>query len=124
MSVMHFALRLSRETLARMPHSMDFAVLFLSVSFVSATQPFNRVVQVGDYASETQTWDRPENMTTTRNNITVSTANGTAVGADLVSNAAAALAAASMVWESSNSAYAAQTLIAAKDLYSFAQAVS
>ena len=82
------------------------------------------MLQVGDYASETSTWDRPENMTTTRSNITVSTANGTAAGADLVSNAAAALAAASLVWESSNSAYAAQTLIAAKDLYSFAQAVS
>ena len=81
--------------------------------------------QVGDYASEMETWDRPENMTTARANITISTANGTtATGADLVGNAAAALAAASIVWESANSTYAAETLIAAKDLYTFAQSVS
>ncbi len=70
------------------------------------------------------TWDRPENMTTTRTNITISTANSTsAQGADLVGNAAAALAAASIVWETTNSTYAAEALIAAKDLYTFAQTV-
>lgn len=64
-------------------------------------------------------------MTTTRPNITISTVNATTTAAaDLVGNAAAALAAASMVWESVNSAYAAQTLLAAKDLYTFAQSVS
>jgi hypothetical protein len=83
-----------------------------------------QIDQVGDYASEMDTWDRPENMTTTRTNITISTANGTsATGADLVGNAAAALAAASIVWETTNSAYAAEALIAAKDLYTFAQTV-
>ena len=70
------------------------------------------------------TWDRPENMTTARTNITISTANSTsATGADLVGNAAAALAAASIVWETTNSTYAAEALIAAKDLYTFAQTV-
>lgn len=39
-------------------------------------------------------------------------------------NAAAALAAASIVWETVDSAYAAQALLAAKDLYTFAQSVS
>ncbi|KAL0033640.1 hypothetical protein WJX79_009306 [Trebouxia sp. C0005] len=82
------------------------------------------VAQVGDYASEMDTWDRPENMTTTRTNITISTANSTsAAGADLVGNAAAALAAASIVWETADSTYAADALIAAKDLYTFAQSV-
>ncbi len=60
-----------------------------------------------------------------RTNITISAANSTtAAGADLVGNAAAALAAASIVWESVNSTYAAEALIAAKDLYTFAQTVS
>lgn len=82
-------------------------------------------VQVGDYASEMATWDRPENMTTSRANITISTANSTtATGADLVGNAAAALAAASIVWETTNSTYAAEALLAAKDLYTFAQTVT
>ena len=70
------------------------------------------------------TWDRPENMTTARTNITISTANSTsAIGADLVGNAAAALAAASIVWETTNSTYAAEALLAAEDLYTFAQTV-
>ena len=82
-------------------------------------------LQVGSYAAETATWTRPEDMITSRPNITISTVNATTTAAaDLVGNAAAALAAASMVWESMNSAYAAQTLLAAKDLYAFAQSVS
>ena len=80
---------------------------------------------MGSYATETATWARPEDMTTSRPNITISTVNATTTAAaDLVGNAAAALAAASMVWESVNSAYAAQALLAAKDLYTFAQSVS
>lgn len=64
-------------------------------------------------------------MTTVRPNITISTVNATTtVAADLVGNAAAALAAASLVWEDVSSAYAAQALLAAKDLYTFAQLVS
>ncbi|KAL3162306.1 hypothetical protein ABBQ32_009993 [Trebouxia sp. C0010 RCD-2024] len=79
---------------------------------------------VGSYAAEMGTWERPEDMTTSRANITISTTNTTATAAaDLVGNAAAALAAASMVWESVDSAYAAQALLAAKDLYTFAQSV-
>ena len=71
------------------------------------------------------TWERPEDMTTPHANITISTANSsTTAAADLVGNAAAALAAASIVWETADTAYAAQALIAAKDLYTFAQLVS
>ena len=82
-------------------------------------------MQVGSYASEMGTWTRPEDMTTSRGNITISTTNATtAAAADLVGNAAAALAAASMVWETANTAYAAQAMLAAKDLYAFAQSVS
>ena len=82
-------------------------------------------LQVGSYAAETATWTRPEDMTTSRPNITISTVNATSTAAaDLVGNAAAALAAASMAWESVNSTYAAQALLAAKDLYTFAQSVS
>ena len=70
-------------------------------------------------------WDRPEDMTTPRANITISSANSTTTAAaDLVGNAAAALAAASIVWETADSGYAAQALIAAKDLYTFAKSVS
>ena len=85
------------------------------------------ILQVGNYAAEMATWNRPEEMTTSRENITISTANANTTptaAADLVGNAAAALAAASMVWETVDSAYAAQALLAAKDLYTFAQAVS
>lgn len=82
-------------------------------------------LQVGSYAAETLTWTRPEDMTTSRLNITISVVNATSTAAaDLIGNAAAALAAASMVWDSVNSAYAAQALLAAKDLYTFAQSVS
>lgn len=82
-------------------------------------------MQVGNYAAEMGTWERPEDMTTSRANITIPAANTTTTAAaDLVGNAAAALAAASMVWESVDSAYAAQALLAAKDLYTFAQSVS
>ena len=91
----------------------------------SVSRPCLIPLQVGDYASEMGTWDRPEDMTTPRANITISTANSTATAAaDLVGNAAAALAAASVVWETADTAYAAQALIAAKDLYTFAQSVS
>ena len=83
------------------------------------------ILQVGSYAAETATWTRPEDMTTVRPNITISTVNATTTAAaDLVGNAAAALAAASLVWEDVSSAYAAQALLAAKDLYTFAQSVS
>ena len=78
-------------------------------------------MQVGDYESESSTWERPENMTTTRSNITLTV---TQPGADLVANAAAALAAASLLWSSYNDTYAVDALIAAKDLYSFAVMVS
>ena len=63
------------------------------------------------------TWERPEDMTTPRSNITITAAQP---GADLVANAAAALAAASLLWASQNDTYAVNALIAAKDLYSFA----
>ena len=76
---------------------------------------------MGDYTSETSTWERPEDMTTPRTNITV-TLNQPA--ADLMANAAAALAAASLLWASYNDTYAVDALIAAKDLYSFAVMVS
>lgn len=56
-------------------------------------------------------------MTTPRSNISI-TLNQP--GADLVANAAAALAAASLLWAFHNDTYAVDTLIAAKDLYSFA----
>ena len=71
-------------------------------------------VQVGSYADDSTDLNPPEQMTQAR---PVFLVNATAPGSDIAGSSAAALAAAYMVFQSTESSYAATLLTNAKSLY-------
>ena len=71
-------------------------------------------VQVGSYADDSTDLNPPEDMTQAR---PVFLVNSTAPGSDIAGSSAAALAAAYMVFQSTESSYAATLLTNAKSLY-------
>ncbi|GAA0184241.1 hypothetical protein LIER_31529 [Lithospermum erythrorhizon] len=74
-------------------------------------------VQVGDPKLDHSCWDRPEDMRGKRPLTKVDT---TAPGSDVAAETAAAMAAASLVFKSSDSSYSSSLLAHAKDLFAFA----
>eukprot|EP00897_Mesotaenium_endlicherianum_P006855 jgi/Mesen1/6198/ME000032S05484 len=73
--------------------------------------------QVGEGVSDHSCWERPEDMDTLRTAWAITTANP---GTELAGEAAAAMAAASMVFKSSDAAYSSMLLTHAKQLFDFA----
>ena len=71
-------------------------------------------LQVGSYADDSTDLNPPEQMTQAR---PVFLVNATAPGSDIAGSSAAALAAAYMVFKSTESSYAATLLTNAKSLY-------
>ena len=74
---------------------------------------------MGDTTQELSLWDRPEDMNHTRPSFSVSPS---APGADVMAHTAAALAAASAVFQRRDAVYARQLLDAAQSLYHLAAA--
>eukprot|EP00897_Mesotaenium_endlicherianum_P006856 jgi/Mesen1/6199/ME000032S05488 len=73
--------------------------------------------QVGEGVSDHSCWERPEDMDTLRTASAITEANP---GTELAGEAAAAMAAASMVFKSSDAAYSSSLLTHAKQLFDFA----
>eukprot|EP00897_Mesotaenium_endlicherianum_P009458 jgi/Mesen1/8540/ME000484S07929 len=73
--------------------------------------------QVGEGVSDHSCWERPEDMDTLRTAWAITTASP---GTELAGEAAAAMAAASMVFKSSDAAYSSALLTHAKQLFDFA----
>ncbi|XP_057958736.1 endoglucanase 16 [Malania oleifera] len=87
--------------------------------FLKAASRRNRLyVQVGDPVADHQCWIRPENMQTPR---TVLTIDENTPGSEIAAETSAALAAASIVFRSSDSAYSRGLLNKAKLLFEFAK---
>ncbi|KAJ6314679.1 hypothetical protein OIU78_018206 [Salix suchowensis] len=80
-------------------------------------QPHVLYGQVGDGDSDHSCWERPEDMTTPRPSFKIDDHHP---GADLAAETAAALAAASIAFSSSNPAYSTQLVSHAKQLFEFA----
>ncbi|XP_064097985.1 endoglucanase E-4-like [Macrobrachium nipponense] len=94
------------------------AVKWATDYFLKAhTNHFELYGQVGDGNVDHMYWGRPEEMTMNRPAFKITTS---APGSDLAGEAAAALAAASIVFKDVDSGYSSQCLEAAKDLYDFA----
>ena len=74
-------------------------------------------MQVGSYAIDATYWGRPENMKLQRPAYEVTQS---APGSDLLASTAAALAAASMVFQPTNQTYATQLISTAEALYGYA----
>ncbi|KAJ4781412.1 Endoglucanase [Rhynchospora pubera] len=79
--------------------------------------PDSLYVQVADPNQDHKCWERPEDMDTPRNVYRVTTQNP---GSDVAAETAAALAAASIVFKDSDSAYSAKLLQAATKVFDFA----
>jgi hypothetical protein len=75
------------------------------------------VVKVGDGDTDHNCWQRPEDMTTSRQAYRLDTQHP---GSDLAGETAAAMAAASLVFRRSNLGYANQLLQHSKQLFDFA----
>ncbi|KAJ1695580.1 hypothetical protein LUZ63_012278 [Rhynchospora breviuscula] len=80
--------------------------------------PNTLYVEVGDGNSDHQCWQRPEDMTTPRNSFKIDESKP---GSDVAAETAAALAAASIAFASSDSNYASTLLTHAKQLFDFAR---
>ena len=74
-------------------------------------------IQVGDGQLDHQFWGRPEDMTMARPAFSISPSNP---GSELAGETAAALAAASILFQPSNGEYSAKLLEHAKQLYDLA----
>lgn len=74
-------------------------------------------IQVGDAVADHKCWDRPEDMTEARPLIQI---NASVPGTEVAAETAAAMAAASLVFKSSKSAYSSDLLKHAKQLFTFA----
>ncbi|GAA0160079.1 hypothetical protein Leryth_005290 [Lithospermum erythrorhizon] len=74
-------------------------------------------IQVGDPKLDHKCWDRPEDMTAKRPLTKVDTSSP---GSDVAAETAAAMAAASLVFKSSDSSYSSSLLKHATDLFTFA----
>lgn len=72
-----------------------------------------RVFQVGDPASDHSCWERPEDMDTPRTAYKINAQNP---GSDVAAETAAALAAASMVFQTTDMPYSARLLTAARQV--------
>ncbi|KAK9145787.1 hypothetical protein Sjap_005690 [Stephania japonica] len=79
--------------------------------------PGTLYVQVGEPNMDHRCWERPEDMDTPRNVYKVSTQNP---GSDVAAETAAALAAASIVFEESDPSYSAKLIQTAKKVFDFA----
>nr|XP_027187106.1 endoglucanase 14-like [Cicer arietinum] len=81
------------------------------------TQPNILYGEIGDPDSDHQCWERPEDMTTPRNSYKIDEQHP---GSDLAAETSAALAAASIVFNSVNPKYASKLLTHATQLFDFA----
>lgn len=86
--------------------------MYVSVCFTSST-----LWQVGDPDADHKCWDRPEDMTEERPLIQI---NASVPGTEVAAETAAAMAAASLVFKSSDSAYSSDLLKHSKQLFTFA----
>ncbi|RWW49277.1 hypothetical protein BHE74_00044588 [Ensete ventricosum] len=100
-----------------LPHAHE-ALRWVTDYLLKATDQPNRVfVQSGDPYSDHSCWQRPEDMDTPRSSFQV---NDTHPGSEVAGETAAALAAASIAFRSSDPAYADTLLSRAKTVYDFA----
>ncbi|WJX38853.1 Esterase/lipase/thioesterase [Trifolium repens] len=83
----------------------------------ATTTPDTLYVQVGEPSMEHGCWERPEDMDTPRNVYKVSAQNP---GSDVAAETAAALAASSLVFKDSDPTYSSKLLIAAINVFHFA----
>uniref|UniRef100_A0A5B6YHV1 cellulase n=1 Tax=Davidia involucrata TaxID=16924 RepID=A0A5B6YHV1_DAVIN len=83
----------------------------------ATSTPGTLYVQVGDPNMDHRCWERPEDMDTPRNVYKVSTQNP---GSDVAAETAAALAAASIVFEDSDPSYSSKLLQTSKNVFDFA----
>ncbi|XP_006843615.3 endoglucanase 15 [Amborella trichopoda] len=106
------------QTSNELSHAME-AIRWGTDYFIKA-QPKDTVLYavVGDPILDHACWERPEDMTTSRQAYRIDEAHP---GADLAGETAAALAASSMVFKSSDSTYALLLLDHAKRLFYFAR---
>eukprot|EP00897_Mesotaenium_endlicherianum_P004775 jgi/Mesen1/4325/ME000022S03613 len=107
------------EGAGELAHAMD-AIKWGTDYFLKAhPSPNVLYIQVGNAKADHNCWERPEVMTTSRQ---VTQVNVTHPGADVAAETAAALAAASLVFNASNAAYAKLLLSHSVELFQFAQA--
>ncbi|XP_065029200.1 endoglucanase 23-like [Musa acuminata AAA Group] len=106
----------SEELGPELAHAHE-ALRWLTDYLLKATAQPNRIfVQVGDPYSDHNCWERPEDMDTLRTTYQV---NDTHPGSEVAGETAAALAAASIAFRSSDPAYADELLSRAKTVYNF-----
>ncbi|KAJ8511753.1 hypothetical protein OPV22_002187 [Ensete ventricosum] len=111
-SIIEFSAELGPELV----HAHE-ALRWLTDYLLKATAQPNRIfVQVGDPYSDHNCWERPDDMDTPR---PVYQVNQTHPGSEVAGETAAALAAASVVFRSSDPAYAVTLLSRAKAVYDF-----
>ncbi|KAI3750737.1 hypothetical protein L2E82_21510 [Cichorium intybus] len=91
---------------------------WLTDYFINAhPEPNVLYIQVGDPDLDHKCWDRPEVMTEKRPVIQI---NASTPGSDVAAETAAAMAAASLVFKSTNAGYSSSLLKHAKELFTFA----
>ncbi|RWW46380.1 hypothetical protein BHE74_00047733 [Ensete ventricosum] len=106
----------SEELGPELAHAHE-ALRWLTDYLLKATAQTNRIfVQVGDPYSDHNCWERPEDMDTLRTTYQV---NDTHPGSEVAGETAAALAAASIAFRSSDPAYADELLSRAETVYNF-----
>ncbi|GLT84028.1 hypothetical protein SLE2022_022820 [Rubroshorea leprosula] len=94
------------------------AILFGTDFLLKATDVSERIVaQVGDGFSDHNCWERPEDMDTLRTSYVV---NASVPGSDLAAEIAAALASASMAFQSADAKYSKTLLERAIEVFDFA----
>ncbi|KAL3677167.1 hypothetical protein R1sor_027115 [Riccia sorocarpa] len=116
-SVIEYAAQLSK--LHQLRHALD-AIKWGTDYFIKAHSSSDVLwVEVGDGYSDHQCWQRPEDMTTSRKAYKVDTQNP---GSEVAAETAAAMAAASIVFQQVDRQYSATLLFRAKQLFRFADA--
>ncbi|XP_010508282.1 PREDICTED: endoglucanase 15-like [Camelina sativa] len=105
---------------ARKEHQNALAAIKWATDYLINAHPQPNVLygQVGDGASDHACWMRPEDMTTPRPSYRIDAQHP---GADLAGETAAAMAAASLAFASSNAVYAKKLISHAKSLFNFAK---
>ncbi|KAH7840208.1 hypothetical protein Vadar_014172 [Vaccinium darrowii] len=98
-------------------HAMDAIKWGTDYLIKAHTEPNVLYGEVGDGTSDHYCWQRPEDMTTSRQAYKIDTNNP---GSDLAGETAAAMAAASIVFSQSNPSYANELLTHAQQLFEFA----
>ncbi|KAJ8632987.1 hypothetical protein MRB53_026323 [Persea americana] len=113
-SVVEFGTQLSQKN--ELSHAMDAIKWGTDYMINAHPEPNVFYGEVGDGNSDHACWERPEDMDTPRGSYRIDESKP---GSDVAGEAAAAMAAASIVFKESNPSYSSQLLIHAKQLFDF-----